>query len=70
MTTLSAFFFFISQHPLLSLPLWILAGFALGAAASALRRNKAWMALSVIGFVIGFANIFLGSMANAAFLDA
>lgn len=70
MTMLSAFFFFISQHPLLSLPLWILAGFALGAAASALRRNKAWMALSVIGFVIGFANIFLGSMANAVFLNA
>ncbi len=70
MTTLAAFFFFISQHPLLSLPLWILAGFALGGAASALLRNRAWMALSVAGFVIGFANIFLGSMANAIFLNA
>lgn len=70
MTTLSAFFFFISQHSLLSLPLWILAGFAFGGTVSALRRNPAWMALSVVGFVIGFANIFLGSMANATFLNA
>ena len=69
MTTLSAFFFFISQHSLLSLPLWILAGFALGGTVSALRRNPAWMALSVIGFGIGIANIFLGSMANATFLN-
>ncbi|WP_447932587.1 hypothetical protein [Sphingopyxis fribergensis] len=70
MTTLSAFFFFISQHSLLSLPLWILAGFALGGTVSALRRNPAWMALSVAGFAIGIANIFLGSMANATFLNA
>ncbi|MEI4505215.1 hypothetical protein WBQ88_20995 [Sphingopyxis sp. CCNWLW253] len=70
MTTLSAFFFFISQHSLLSLPLWILAGFALGSTVSALRRNPAWTALSVVGFVIGLANIFLGSMANAMFLNA
>ena len=70
MTTLSAFFFFISQHSLLSLPLWILAGFALGGTVSALRRNPAWMALSVVGFAIGLANIFLGSMANATFLNA
>ena len=70
MTTLSAFFFFISQHSLLSLPLWILTGFALGGTVSAVRRNPAWMALSVVGFVIGIANIFLGSMANATFLNA
>jgi hypothetical protein len=70
MVVLSAFFFFISQHPLLSLPLWILAGFALGGGVSALRRNPAWMALSVVGFVLGIANIFLGSMANAVFLNA
>ncbi|KRC80268.1 hypothetical protein ASE13_14810 [Sphingomonas sp. Root241] len=70
MVVLSAFFYFISQHSLLSLPLWILAGFALGAAASALLRNYAWMGLSVVGFVIGIANIFLGSMVNAVFLNA
>ena len=68
MVALSAFFFFISQHPLLSMPLWILAGFGLGGAASALFRKPSLMALSVIGFVIGFANI-LGSMANAIFLN-
>ncbi|HEY0683403.1 MAG TPA: hypothetical protein VGD45_13805 [Steroidobacter sp.] len=70
MVVLSAFFFFISQHSLLSLPLWILAGFALGSAASALFRNGAWMGLSVVGFAIGFANIFLGSMVNGIFLNA
>lgn len=67
---LSAFFFFISQHSLLSLPLWILAGFGLGGAASKLFRNGGWMGLSVVGFVLGIANIFLGSMANAIFINA
>lgn len=70
MVALSAFFFFISQHSLLSLPLWILAGLTLGGAASKLFRNGGWMGLSVVGFVLGIANIFLGSMANATFLNA
>lgn len=70
MVVLSAFFFFISQHSLLSLPLWILAGLALGGAASKLFRNPIWMGLGAIGFAIGIANIFLGSMANATFLNA
>ena len=70
MVVLSAIFFFISQHYLLSLPLWILAGFALGGAASALLRNGAWMGLGAVGLVLGMANIFLGSTANAIFLNA
>lgn len=70
MVVLSAFLFFVSQHSLLSLPLWILAGFALGGTVSALLRKPGWMGLSAIGFVIGFANIFLGSMVNAIFLNA
>lgn len=70
MVVLSAILFFVSQHSLLSLPLWILAGFALGGAVSALLRKPGWMGLSVIGFVIGIANIFLGSMVNAIFLNA
>jgi hypothetical protein len=70
MVVLSAILFFVSQHSLLSLPLWILAGFALGGAVSALLRRRRWMGLSVIGFVIGIANIFLGSMVNAIFLNA
>ena len=70
MVVLSAILFFVSQHSLLSLPLWILAGLALGGAVSALLRKPGWMGLSVIGFVIGIANIFLGSMVNAIFLNA
>lgn len=70
MVVLSAFFFFISQHSLLSLPLWILAGLTLGGAASKLFRNPIWMGLGAIGFAIGIANIFLGSMTNATFLNA
>lgn len=70
MVVLSAILFFVSQHSLLSLPLWILAGFALGGAVSALLRKPGWMGLSVIGFVIGIANIFVGSMVNAIFLNA
>lgn len=70
MVVLSAILFFISQHSLLSLPLWILAGLALGSALTALLRKARWMALGVIGFVIGIANIFVGSMVNAIFLNA
>ncbi|WBY09037.1 hypothetical protein PIB19_06585 [Sphingomonas sp. 7/4-4] len=70
MVVLSAILFFVSQHSLLSLPLWILAGLALGGAVSALLRKPGWMGLGVIGFVIGIANIFLGSMVNAIFLNA
>lgn len=70
MVVISAILFFISQHSLLSLPLWILAGLALGSALTALFRKPGWMALGVLGFVIGIANIFLGSMVNAIFLNA
>ncbi len=70
MVVLSAILFFVSQHSLLSLPLWILAGLALGGAVSALLRKPGWMGLGVIGFVLGIANIFLGSMVNAIFLNA
>lgn len=70
MVVISAILFFISQHSLLSLPLWILAGLALGGALTALFRKPGWMALGVIGFVIGIANIFVGSMVNAIFLNA
>jgi hypothetical protein len=70
MVVLSAILFFVSQHSLLSLPLWILAGLALGGAVSAVLRKPGWMGLSAVGFVIGFANIFLGSMVNAIFLNA
>lgn len=70
MVVLSAVLFFVTQHSLLSLPLWILAGLALGSAVSALLRKPGWMGLSVVGFVIGIANIFVGSMINAIFLNA
>ena len=70
MATLSALFFFISQHSMLAFPLWIMAGFALGAAVSALRKNGAWLGLGAVGFVLGFANIFLGSAVNALFVNA
>jgi hypothetical protein len=70
MATLSAFFFFISQHSMLAFPLWIIAGLALGAIASALRKNGAWLGLGAVGFVLGFANIFLGSAVNALFVNA
>jgi hypothetical protein len=70
MVALSAILFFVSQHSLLSLPLWILGGLAFGMGVSALLRNRGWMGLGVIGFVIGIANIFVGSMVNAIFLNA
>lgn len=70
MATLSAFFFFISQHSMLAFPLWIIAGLALGAAVGALRKNGAWLGFGAVGFVLGFANIFLGSAVNAVFVHA
>jgi hypothetical protein len=70
MASLSAFFYFISQHSILAFPLWIIAGFALGAAASVLRKSCAWLGLGAVGFVVGFANIFLGSAVNAIFVNA
>lgn len=51
MATLSAFLFFISQHAMLAFPLWIIAGLALGAALSVLRKNGAWLGLGAVGFV-------------------
>lgn len=70
MTALSAIFFFLSQHSILSFPLLILAGLALGGALSRLFKSGGWWLLGPIGFVAGMANIFTGSMVNAVFVNA
>jgi len=70
MTILSAIFFFLSQHPILSLPLLILAGLALGGISSRLFKRGGWVLLGSIGFVAGMANVFTGSMINGIFVNA
>ena len=70
MAILSAFFWFISHHSLLSLPLFLLAGFVIGAIIARWRKRPAWLALAGVFWVLGIFNIFAGSMINAVFLNA
>ena len=70
MTLLSAIFYFLSQHELLSMPLLVLAGLAIGALIARFSGNGAWLALGGVDFVFGMINVFTGSMINALFLDA
>lgn len=73
MAFISQLFFFVSHHPFL-----IMFGFppvliALGVLAGFLKQQKLGglcIALGGTVFVFGFINIFLGGMANAAFLNA
>lgn len=67
---ISALLYFLSQHSLLSFPIITLFGLAVGAGMARWRRNPAWYALGIVGFVAGMINIFTGSMVNGAFLNA
>jgi len=70
MIMLSAIFYFLSQHELLSMPLFVLAGLGAGALIARFSGNGAWFGLGGVGFVFGMINIFTGSMVNAVFLNA
>lgn len=70
MTVISAIFHFLSQHSLLSMPLFLLSGLAIGAVIARWRGNAGWLALGALGFVLGMVNVFTGSMTNALFLNA
>lgn len=70
MTILSAILYFLSQHPLWSLPLIVLLFMVLGGILADRRKNPRWFGLTVAGFVLAIANVFLGHIVNALFLNA
>lgn len=61
-TAPSALLWFLSQHPLLSLPLLML----LAGLVSWWRRNPLYL---ILGLPLALANVFLGHFANAAWLN-
>lgn len=70
MTVLSAIFYFLSQHSLLSYPLLILFWFGVGVLIAIRTRRPGWLLLGIFGFVGGMINIFTASSINALFLNA
>ena len=70
MPILSAILFFLSHHFILAMPLIILACGTLGVLLAVWRKQGAWLALLVFGFLLGMANVFTGHIANALFLNA
>lgn len=70
MHILAALFYFLSQHSLLSLPLLLLLGLAMGTGLAIWRKNPVWFALVIVGFLAGILNIFTGLMMNGAFLNS
>jgi hypothetical protein len=70
MPVLSAISYFLSQHPVWSLFAIILSSLILGVGLSIIRKNAGWSALFIIGLLFAIANVFLGHIVNALFLNA
>lgn len=70
MIILSAILYFLTQHPIWSLPLLILLGVVLAQLLVRWRRNQGWQALIIVFFVLGMVNIFTAHIFNALFLQA
>jgi len=70
MVILSAILYFLTQHPIWSLPLFILLGVVLAQLLARWRRNQGWQALIILFFVLGMVNIFSAHIFNALFLQA
>ncbi len=70
MVVLSAIFYFLAQHPFLGILLFPVAGWVLAIVLVGVSGHKAWYSLILIFFLLGNANVFMGHMVNAAFLDA
>jgi hypothetical protein len=69
MVILSAVFFFLAYHPMLSIPILTLVGVALGAVLATLLRQRRWFFLIIPFFLFGLANVFTGHIWNALFLN-
>ncbi|MBB4100732.1 hypothetical protein [Sphingomonas kyeonggiensis] len=70
MVILSAILYFLTQHPIWSLPLLIILGVVLAQLLARWRRNQGWQALIIVFFVLGMVNIFTAHLFNALFLQA
>lgn len=70
MQILSAILYFVSQHPVLSLPLIVIVFGVVATVFAIWRRNQKWFMLIVVGFVAGMLNIFGAHVMNAVFLNA
>lgn len=70
MAVLSAIFYFLSQHSLLSMPLIVLLFLGFGFLLSRMTGNVGWYGIGVLGFVGGMVNIFAASSINALFVNA
>jgi hypothetical protein len=70
MQILSAILYFVSQHPLLSMPLFVVLSACIATVVAIRRRNAKSFLLIVAGFVFGMVNIFTAHIANAVFLNA
>lgn len=70
MQAISAILYFLTQHSLLSIPLFALFFAGLATILAVRRRNGQWFLLVVVGFVLGMVNVFTGHIVNALFLNA
>lgn len=70
MAVLSAIFYFLSQHSLLSMPLIVLLFLGIGLLLSRMTGNPVWYGLGILGFACGMVNIFAASSINALFVNA
>jgi hypothetical protein len=70
MPILSAILYFLSQHPLWSLLVISLSFLVLGIGLSMLRKHAGWSGLVIVGLLLAMANVFLGHIVNALFLNA
>ncbi len=70
MTVLSAIFYFLTQHPFWSMPLFILVGFFIAQLMVIWRRQARWYLLLLPFFIYAQLNIFVAHMFNALLLEA
>jgi len=70
MGAISAVFYFLSQHPFLTMPIYPLAAWGIGALLARLTRWRGWMFLGVIGLILAALSPFFASAVNAMFLNA
>lgn len=70
MAFLSAIFYFLNQHSLLSMPLILAAGFGLMSLVVRWRKNPGLYVWMVPVFIFSMVNVFTSSILNGLFLNA
>lgn len=70
MAVLSAIFYFLSHHSILSIPLILLTGFGLVSLVAMWRKNASLYGWMLAVFLFAMVNVFTGSIWNGLFLNA